>query len=54
MPLLLYSEPKLPLPALLKFRTGLKKFLNVCLLLHLGGKADAFKHPLTAALIQND
>jgi dienelactone hydrolase len=51
-PLLLEPEPELPLPALLRSMSGVKGKVPACLLLHLGGKSEALKHPLTAALIE--
>jgi cephalosporin-C deacetylase-like acetyl esterase len=54
IPLLFYPEPKMPVPALLRARSGLKENASACLLLHLGGKAEALQHPLATALIQKD
>jgi pimeloyl-ACP methyl ester carboxylesterase len=50
-PLLLYPEPKVPLPVLLRFKTGPKGRVPACILLHLEGKDKALEHPLAAALV---
>jgi dienelactone hydrolase len=50
-PLQVEPEAGLPLPALVRFKPGAKGKVPACLLLHLGGKAEALKHPLAAALI---
>jgi dienelactone hydrolase len=50
-PVLLHPEPNLPLPALLRFKPGVKGRVPACILLHLDGKAEALKHPLAAALM---
>jgi dienelactone hydrolase len=44
-------EPGLTLPALVRFKPGAKGKMPACLLLHLGGKGEALKHPLAAALM---
>jgi dienelactone hydrolase len=49
--LLIYPEPELPLPGLIRFQPGAKGKVHTCLLLHLNGKAEALKHPLAPALI---
>jgi dienelactone hydrolase len=51
-PLVLQPEPDLPLPAVLLGKQGLKGPIPACLLLHLDGKAEALKHPLAGALVQ--
>jgi dienelactone hydrolase len=51
-PMIVYPEPGIPVPALLKFKTqvgGAKQ--SVCVLLHLDGKTEALKHPLAEALL---
>jgi dienelactone hydrolase len=50
-PLLLHPEPKMPLPVLLRFKTGPKGRVPACILLHLDGKDKALEHPLAAALV---
>jgi dienelactone hydrolase len=47
----LVSEPGMPLPTLLRSKTGTKGKLPTCVLLHLDGKEEALKHPLAAALV---
>jgi dienelactone hydrolase len=49
--LVLHPEPTMPLPALLRSPTGVKGRLPACVLLHLGGKAEALRHPLAASLL---
>jgi dienelactone hydrolase len=51
-PLVLQPEPGLPLHAVLTFKPGVKGMVPACVLLHLDGKAEALKHPLAAALVQ--
>jgi dienelactone hydrolase len=51
LPLLFFPEPKMPLPALLRFKPGTKGHVPACVLLHLDGKAAALKHPLAATLM---
>src|SRR5262249_570961 len=48
--LLLYPEPAMPLPAVLKSKP-VKGRVPACIVLHLEGKAEALKHPLAAALL---
>jgi dienelactone hydrolase len=49
-PLQVEPEAGLPLPALVRFKPGAKGKVPACVLLHLGGKDEALKHPLAAAL----
>jgi dienelactone hydrolase len=49
-PLALEAEPGIPIPAVVRARP-VKGRLPVCVLLHLGGKAEALKHPLVGALV---
>jgi dienelactone hydrolase len=48
---LLHPEANMPLPAILKARTDGNGKAPACILLHLEGKAESLKHPLTAALL---
>jgi dienelactone hydrolase len=50
-PVLLHPEPDLPLPVLLKNKKKVVGRQPVCVLLHLDGKAQAFRHPLGSALL---
>jgi dienelactone hydrolase/pimeloyl-ACP methyl ester carboxylesterase len=52
-PLVIYPEPKLPVPALVRYKP-VKGRVPACILLHLGGKAEALKHPLAAALLEKN
>jgi dienelactone hydrolase len=52
-PLILYPESELPVPFLLKFRTKPDPWLPACLVLHLDGKTEALKQPLTQTLFDN-
>jgi len=49
-PVLLYPEPKLPLPVLVKSKGGADR-APACVLLDLEGKVEALKHPLAQALL---
>jgi dienelactone hydrolase len=51
MPLVLTPEP-LPLPVLLRSKAEPEGKQPVCILLHLEGKSEALKHPLTGALVK--
>lgn len=51
-PFSLEPEPGLELAALLRFKTGNKGKVPVCLLLDFNGKEEALKHPLVKALIE--
>jgi len=48
---LLFPEPKLPLPAIMKSKRQIETPQPACVLLHLDGKSEALKHPLAAALV---
>src|SRR5262249_13858838 len=50
-PLLFHPEPKMPVPALLRFKPGAKGKSPACVLLHLDGKGKALEHPLARALV---
>src|SRR5262249_31185871 len=47
---LLYPEPKMPMPVLVRSEGGGAKN-PACILLHLAGKTEALKHPLAAHLL---
>jgi cephalosporin-C deacetylase-like acetyl esterase len=49
--LVLHPEPNLPLPVVVRSK-GNRKEMPACVLLHLDGKAEAFKHPLAGALVE--
>jgi pimeloyl-ACP methyl ester carboxylesterase len=49
--LLLTPEPNLPMQVTLKFPRRVLGRLPACVLLHLGGAAEALKHPLVPALL---
>jgi dienelactone hydrolase len=51
---LLHPQANMPLPAILKGRTDAKGPVPACILLHLEGKAESLKHPLTAALLDRN
>ena len=51
VPVLVQTEPGMPLPVTLKFPAALKGKLPACVLLHLDGKEAALKHPLAQALL---
>jgi dienelactone hydrolase len=50
-PVILYPEPDMPVPALLRSRTGNKGPQSACVVLHLEGKDQALAHPLAEALL---
>jgi dienelactone hydrolase len=50
IPLVFEPEPGLALPAVVRNKSGKKGRLPACVLLHLGGKEEALRHPLAAAL----
>ncbi len=47
-------EEGITLPGEVRFRTGFMGKMPACVLLHLDGKDEAFKHPLAEALIKAD
>ena len=51
VPLLLYPEPGMPMPVVLKSKMPGPVRPPACVLLHLDGKAEALKHPLAGALL---
>jgi dienelactone hydrolase len=53
-PLVLYPEPELPIPFLLRATAKPDPRLPVCLLLHLDGKTEALKHALAQKLLDKE
>ncbi len=51
IPLLLYPEPEMPMPVILRSKVQGIARPPACVLLHLDGKAAALKHPLAGALL---
>src|SRR5262249_6258677 len=50
-PLILFPEPEMPVPFLLKSTAKPDPRLPACLLLHLDGKSEALKHTLSQVLL---
>src|SRR5262249_37401001 len=53
-PLVIFPERKMPVPALVRFKPGTNGQVPACLLLHLDGKIEALKHPLSANLLDRN
>jgi dienelactone hydrolase len=51
VPLVLYPEPGMPMPVILRSKAQGVARPPACVLLHLDGKAEALKHPLAGALL---
>jgi pimeloyl-ACP methyl ester carboxylesterase len=52
LPLVVSTEPDLPLPVLHRYKVSAADRLPACVLLHLDGKAAALKHPVASALLE--
>jgi dienelactone hydrolase len=51
VPMILYPEPDMPVPFLVKATAKPDPTLPACLLLHLDGKTEALKHPVAQKLL---
>lgn len=52
MPAVVYPEPNMPVPLVMRWRTVRRDIHPACVLLHLDGKAAALEHPLAAVLLE--